>query len=122
MLGTTKLIMKGPSGKEVVCEPLFRLYKDWGDGKLDDLRDTYDITHFAGVLPAPGDVIVGGFLSKDRSHDPQAWILYEVVRRYFKPAYPSQRDEEKGEMALWVVLVVKERRGRDGEEGILLGG
>lgn len=122
MQGAAQLIAKGPSGRDVICEPLFRVYQEYEDGTLDDLRDTYDITQFAGVLPAPGDVIVSGLISKDRQHEPETWILHEVVRRYFKPVYPSRRDEQKGKMTLWVVLVVKERRGRAGEEGILLGG
>lgn len=113
----------GMKGGKVFCEPVVRIYEECDDGTLDDLRDEYGLPQLGGTLPVPGDVIVAGYSSqKEDLHNPRVWILYEVVRRYFKPTFPSARDEEKGRRIQWVYLVVKRRSGREGEEGILLGG
>jgi hypothetical protein len=67
-----------------------------------DGEATYDLSSFAGVLPAVGDTIVdpGVIGGRDRS-EPANRVIWKVVERVFGP-----RDLED-----YVVLVVEERRG-----------
>jgi hypothetical protein len=76
-------------------------------------REGYSIEEFGGVVPAIGDLIVyPGVPADSDRRDPASHTLYEVTRRYFKPA----ASENYGPR---IVLVVQSRLGEKSEGDIL---
>jgi len=93
-------------------EMIIRLYFLEPDGTLVDAAEDYDLSAFAGVLPAIGDKIVrpGVLMALDR-RDPANREIWTVVERYFNP-----RDLEH-----YVALVVEPRRTASHEYALVAG-
>jgi hypothetical protein len=89
-----------------------RLYYRQSDGTLEDAQQEFDLSSFAGVLPAAGDLILdsGVLQGLDRS-DPANRRLWCVVGRVFNP-----RDLED-----YVALVVEERPPHPNEYAVMAG-
>ena len=103
--------------------PVIRLYERHDDGRLMDIREEYHLPELGGVIPLPGDLIVApGVVSGLDRLVAENRTVYEVVQRYFKPAYPKFPLEKSETMYAWVVLEVKPRPGMDDEEDALAGG
>ncbi len=65
-------------------ESSVRIYYVSDDGEWQDGQIEYPLSSFAGVLPAPGDLILepGVLHGRDR-HDPANREILEVVKRVF---------------------------------------
>lgn len=76
-----------------------RLHMDNGEGGIVDYSQDFDLSDFAGFLPAPGDLFLDpGCLQGLDRHQPENRRMYRVLQRVFNP-----RD-----LPNYVVLVVEE--------------
>lgn len=76
-------------------------------GKVSDFGNDFDPEHFAGQVPAIGDMILDpGVPSGNDRHDPRNREIWTVVGRVFNP-----RDNKD-----YVSLIVESRRGTLADE------
>ena len=101
-----------------------RIYVD-EEGTLVDQK--YDIEidrELGGMVPNVGDRILhpGVLQGKDRQA-PENRTVYEVMQRYFLLGNPAYKTEERQitEEPAWLVLVVKPRKGTEGERDLFFG-
>ena len=90
-----------------------RLYGIEDDGTYYDMRDTYDLDDFGGVLPVVGDLIIdpGVLGGLDRKASENRTVL-EVAHRHIQPSTPGDDDR-------WIVLVCNQRPGLPMEADIV---
>lgn len=95
-----------------MTQPSIRIYERADDGTVTDLQQEFDLSSFAGQMPAIGDtIVVPGVLQGLDRHELANRRFWTVVERVFNP-----RDLEG-----YVALVVEERTPSRREAAVVTG-